>query len=171
MWLASFRRRDHLLRQTAYIVKPIEHEGGHGGEGVAESRGAVTDPRSWGVFIKEVGVPGSTIFALLAILAYLAFKGVPAIVALSQAIQQNTDTVAATGAAAQKSQSENYGNMQTMISQHGQIIDLLIADSDSKRRLTALAVQKQTCINTSKSLYQAKKCMDASIPGPEEQGE
>ena len=82
---------------------------------MAEQRGYVTDPKSWGAAIKEVGPNYAVIFALLALLGYLAFQGVPAVMALTGAIQRNTD-VTSTSALRQE------GNQTQIINQHGAMI-------------------------------------------------
>jgi predicted PurR-regulated permease PerM len=105
---------------------------------VAE-RGYVTDPKSWGEAIRDVGPSYGVIFALLGMFAYLAFAGVPAINSMTLAIQDST-----TAAAKRQEQILNWQNTQTqlqvvstqnqtkivedqqeIIMQHGQMIDLM----------------------------------------------
>ena len=95
-------------------------------------RGYVTDPKSWAQAIKDVGPNYAVIFALLAVLGYLAFQGVPAIIGLTMAINHNTDTVVniagsqtATQARLVDNQSKDIQNQAAMIEQHGDMIGLL----------------------------------------------
>jgi predicted HAD superfamily Cof-like phosphohydrolase len=90
------------------------------------------DPRSWGDFVVEVGPSYAVIFALLAILGFLAFKGVPALINLTQAIQANTDQNVATEKATHEVLAQNaqnstaiISNQQQIIAQHDQMIKVL----------------------------------------------
>ncbi len=92
----------------------------------------MTDPRSWGAAIREAGPSYAVIFALIALLGYLAVQGVPAVMALTVAIQHNTDTVADTArdlanaqTATDSRQQKELDNEATMIEQHGELISLL----------------------------------------------
>lgn len=113
---------------------------------MAEQRGSLTDPLSWGKFVQEVGIPGATIFALLAMLGYLALSGVPAILKFAQAIQDSTQAAAVRQAQILKieqdqanteeqvirNQAEIINNETKMIDQHGDIVELL-RNEQSKR--------------------------------------
>jgi len=100
--------------------------------------GFLTPNKGWGEFIAEIGIPGTTILALLAVLAWIAIRGVPAVVNLATAIQQSTITT--------QQQQERLANLVTvqttilqkvienqvtiinaetrMIDQHQELIDL-----------------------------------------------
>ncbi len=116
----------------------------------------MTDPKSWGQAISEIGIPGTTIIALLAILAYLAFKGVPAVVDLTLAINNST-------AAAEKRQTSLEAGQANIVTNQGTIIGnetLMIAQHTEllKTNRAMQALEAQTCINTAKSAYQTNKC-------------
>ena len=82
--------------------------------------------------IRDVGPSYAVIFALLALLSYLAFAGVPAIMVLAKSIQANTDITAASSLKAEQNQA-------TIISQHGQMIEqnteLIKTVQDQQREL------------------------------------
>lgn len=82
---------------------------------MSDDRGSMTDPRSWGTAIRDVGPSYAVIFALLAVLAYLAFKVTPVVISLTTAIQQTTDVTAS-------SALRQEHNQTTIIEQHGQMI-------------------------------------------------
>ena len=116
----------------------------------------MTDPKSWGQAIAEIGTTTTTILALLAILGYLAFKGVPAVVDLTVAINDSTN-------AAEKRQTTLEKGNDTIITNQGLIIDNETAMIGQHRLLlksdaVTQALELQTCINTAKSTYQANKC-------------
>ena len=120
----------------------------------------LTDPKSWGQAIAEVGIPGTTILALLAILAYLAFKGVPAVVDLTVAIGAST-------AAAEKRQASLEKTQDAILTNQGLIIQDEVSMGTQHKVLlksNALmqALERQTCINTAKSPYQADRCKGLS---------
>jgi hypothetical protein len=119
------------------------------------------DPKSWAEAIRDVGPSYAVIFALLAILGYLAFKGVPEIMELTSAIQHNTDIVAASTVRQEKNQDALVANqtkgmelVPEMMAQHQHILSLL-AD-----RQIVLNLAEQTCLNTAKVAYQQRKCLD-----------
>jgi hypothetical protein len=118
------------------------------------------NPKTWGEAINEVGPTYAVIFALLAILGYLAFKGVPEIMELTKAIQSNTDVVASSAVRQEKNQEALIANQNKgmdfvpeMMAQHQHILSML-AD-----REVVLNLAEQTCLNTSKSNWQQLKCM------------
>jgi hypothetical protein len=122
--------------------------------------GGLMDPKSWGEAIQQVGPSYAVIFALLAILGYLAFKGVPEIMELTTAIQKNTDIVADSTVRQERNQEALIANqtkgmevMPEMMAQHQHILSLL-AD-----RQIVLNLAEQTCLNTAKVPYQQRKCM------------
>lgn len=121
----------------------------------------ITPSKSWAEFINEIGLTGTIALALLAILGYVAFKGVPAIVELTVAIQRNTDTVTQINKAQEYNQSVIVSNQtkiidaeQEMIAQHSQLVNAILP------RETALNLEEQTCLNTAKSSYQQQQCMN-----------
>ncbi len=118
----------------------------------------LTDPKSWGQAIAEIGTSATTILALLAILAYLAFKGVPAVIDLTLAINNSTQ-------AAEKRQTAIERNQETIISNQSTIIGNEVSMTGEHKMLlksNALmqGLERQTCINTAKSPYQADRCKE-----------
>ena len=118
----------------------------------------MTDPKSWGQAIAEIGTSATTILALLAILAYLAFKGVPAVIDLTLAINNSTtaaekrQTTLETGQGViVTNQGVIINNETAMIAQHAELL---------KTNRTMQELETQTCINTAKSTYQANKCTE-----------
>lgn len=129
-------------------------------------RGYVTDPKTWANAIITVGPQYAVIFALIAILAFLAFKGVPAIIALTEAIDRNSDQITGVAKAEEYNQSvivqnqtKIINNESDMIDQHGKILSLMA------NRETVLNLEEQTCLNTAKSEYQQRKCMEIRSSG------
>lgn len=91
------------------------------------------NPKGWGDFIVKVGPPFTVIFVLLAILAYLAFKGVPAIVDLKVAIQANTDQTAMAVRAIQEVGDRNVANTTAIIRNQ----DAIIQQHDAMNKILA----------------------------------
>lgn len=90
-----------------------------------EDTGGLTNPQSWAQAILTIGPSYAVIFALLAILGWLAFKGVPAVMDLTLAINQNTSVVTHAieqGTVAQQKINENEAET---LRQHGEMIGIL----------------------------------------------
>ena len=92
---------------------------------------ALTDPKSWGDAIKEVGAAYAIIFALIAVIGgtgYVTIKVVsdrivPAIVMLTSAIQANTDQSKATDLSVSGILAEQSKNTQLLVSNQSEIIE------------------------------------------------
>lgn len=80
------------------------------------------NPTSWAMAIQGVGPSYAIIFALLAMLGFLAFKGVPAVMALTMAIQQNTDEVAGLARGQEYNQALIIANQTKVIDNETEII-------------------------------------------------
>ena len=84
------------------------------------------DPNSWANAINKVSSPAATstvtILALLSIFGYLAFKGVPAIMELTIAINHNSDVVTQHEVTQEKNQSQVITNQAMIIQNEGQMI-------------------------------------------------
>jgi CHASE3 domain sensor protein len=107
-------------------------------------RGYVTDPKTWAVAIRDVGPQYAVIFALLAVLGFLAFKGVPAVMDLASAIQRNTDSVLSVQKAEEwnqniivKNQGQVIDNETEIIKQHEEMRELLERQQSSVDDLIA----------------------------------
>ena len=93
--------------------------------------GKLTDPKSWGDAIKEVGAAYAIIFALIAVIGgigYVTIKVVsdqivPAIVMLTSAIQANTDQSKATDLSVSGILAEQSKNTQLLVSNQSEIIE------------------------------------------------
>jgi hypothetical protein len=89
---------------------------------VANDRGSLMDPKSWGEAVRDVGPSYGVIFALIALLGYLSVRGVPAIMMLTSAIQNNTDSVAQIAHGEEQNQTAIVANQSKIIDNESEII-------------------------------------------------